>query len=183
MIFLYALALGVALGYASRGRISNLPRLRLRGAWLVLVAFAIQILIFPLFSSKPLLPYGTAVLHAISYGLLLLWLVLNLRVVPLLVAGTGALLNVLVVSINGGYMPASASALRRAGLDTVAEVVAQGDRYGNIIGMSSSTHLNFLGDWIPLPRGLPFATAMSVGDVFIMVGLVWLLARGMRKGA
>jgi hypothetical protein len=181
MIFLYAVALGVILGYALGGRISNLPLLRLRGLSLVMAALAIQILIFPLFSPKPLLPYGTAILHAVSYGFLLLWLVLNFRAVPLLVAGGGALLNVLVVSVNGGYMPALPTALEYAGLGSVAEIVMRGDSYGNIIGMSAATRLNFLGDWIPLPRGLPFATAMSVGDTLIMIGLVWLLAKGMRK--
>jgi hypothetical protein len=181
MIFLYAVVLGIALGYALGGRISHLPQLRLRGLWIVMLALVIQLLIFPLFSPRPVVPYGTAVLHAISYGLVVAWLLANLRVVPLLVAGGGALLNILVVSINGGYMPASPAALRLAGLDSTAAALTRGETYGNIVGMSAATRLNFLGDWIPLPRWLPFATAMSVGDVLIMGGLIWLLAKGMRQ--
>lgn len=183
MILLYAIVLGIVLGYAFGGRISNLPRLRLRGLWLVSAALVIQILIFPLFTAEPLLPYGTAALHTASYGLLLVWLVLNFRVVPLLVAGSGAMLNVVAVLANGGRMPASASALRFAGLEGVAETLARGESYGNLTGMGAATRLNFLGDWIPLPRALPFATAMSVGDALIMVGFVWLLVQGMTKRA
>jgi hypothetical protein len=179
MIFLYAVVLGILLGYLLRGRIAQLPSLELRGLWLVLSALAVQLVIFPLLGPKPILPYGTAVLHAASYGLVLLWLVLNLRVRPLLVMGAGALLNALVVSANGGYMPASLSALTQTGANVAAAAVALGDTYGNIVGMTASTRLNFLGDWISLPHWLPFATVMSVGDALIMVGLVWLLAKGM----
>jgi hypothetical protein len=183
MIFLYAVALGILLGYALRGRLSGLLSLELRGLWLVLAALLIQLLIFPLFTPQPIVPYGTALFHGISYGLVFLWLVLNLRIRALFAVGGGALLNLVVVLVNGGFIPASAHALRQAGLDSVAEVIARGETYGNVVGMSASTRLNFLGDWIPLPPWLPFSTAMSVGDVLIMAGLVWLLARGMRARA
>lgn len=180
MIFLYAVGFGVLLGYARRGRIAHLAELPLRGLWLVLLALVIQLLIFPFVTPEPLLPYGTVVLHGLSYGILLLWLLLNLRTRELLVVGAGALLNSVVVLANGGYMPASPAALRVAGLAGIADIAARGETYGNIVGMSAATRLNFLGDWIPLPGALPFARAMSVGDVLIMAGLTWLLVRGMR---
>jgi len=180
MIFLYAVAIGVLVGYAFGGRLSQLAGLPLRGLWLVLLALVIQVLIFPLFTPEPLLAHGTAVLHGVSYGILFLWLLLNLRVRALLVVGAGALLNLVVVFANGGYMPASAAALRVAGLAETANIAARGEIYGNIVGMSAATRLNFLGDWIPLPDALPFARAMSVGDVLIMAGLTWLLVKGMR---
>jgi hypothetical protein len=180
MIFLYAVGLGIALGYALGGRLSRLASMELRQLWFVLLALGIQLLIFPLFSAKPLLPRGTAILHGVSYGLVFLWLVLNWRVRPLLVIGGGAIANIVAVSANGGYMPASADALRQTGHATVADILAHGEVYGNLVGVSGTTHMNFLGDWVPLPRWLPFTTAMSAGDVLIVVGLVWLLAGGMR---
>ena len=183
MIFLCAVVIGIALGYVLRGRLSRLVFLRLRGMWLVLVALSIQLLIFPLFTPNPIIPFGTAILHGVSYGLVLLWLLLNVRVRPLIAVGGGALLNILVVALNGGYMPASPAAFERAGLISVARLLAQGETYGNLVGMSAATHLNVLGDWIGLPRGVPFATVMSVGDVLIMIGLVWLLAKGMNTNA
>ena len=183
MIFLCAVVVGIALGYVLRGRLSRLVFLRLRGMWLVLVALGIQLLIFPLFTPNPIIPFGTAILHGVSYGLVLLWLLLNVRVRPLIAVGGGALLNILVVALNGGYMPASPAAFERAGLISVARLLAQGGTYGNLVGMSAATHLNVLGDWIGLPRGVPFATVMSVGDVLIMIGLVWLLAKGMNTNA
>jgi len=183
MIFLYAVVIGIAVGYMLGGRLSRLALLRLRGMWLVLVALGIQLLIFPLFTPNPIIPFGTAILHSVSYGLVLLWLLLNVRIRPLIAVGGGALLNIVVVSLNAGYMPASPAALERAGLISVATLLARGETYGNLVGMSATTRLNVLGDWIGLPRGVPFATAMSVGDVLIMAGLAWLLAKGMKTDA
>jgi hypothetical protein len=151
--------------------------------WLVPVALVLQLLIFPLFTPNPIIPFGTAIFHGVSYGLVLLWLALNVRVRPLIAVAGGALLNVTVVSLNAGYMPASPAALECAGLPTVAGLLARGETYGNLVGMSATTRLNVLGDWIGLPREVPFATAMSVGDVLIMAGLAWLLAKGMKTNA
>jgi hypothetical protein len=77
-------------------------------------------------------------------------------------------------------MPASPHALRLSGLPDIAAALERGEAYGNLVGISASTKLNFLGDWVPLPDWLPFARPMSVGDVVVMIGLVWLLVRGMR---
>src|SRR5512136_687109 len=107
MIFLYAVVLGFIFGCALRGRLSRLASLNLRGLWLVLLALAIQLLIFPLFTSEPVIPYGTAILHGVSLGLVFLWLGLNLRTRPLLMVGSGATLNLVVMLANGGFIPAS----------------------------------------------------------------------------
>jgi hypothetical protein len=180
MIFLYAVAFGLLLGYASGGRLSRLLALDLRALWLVLGALAIQILIYPFFTDEPVIPYGTAILHGVSYAMVFLWLVRNFRVRPLWAIGAGAVLNLLMLLLNRGAMPASPHALRLSGLPDIAAALDRGEAYGNLVGISASTKLNFLGDWVPLPDWLPFARPMSVGDVVVMIGLVWLLVRGMR---
>lgn len=180
MIFLYAVALGIVLGYVSGGRLSRLLGLELRALWLVLGALAIQLLIYPFFTDEPVIPYGTTALHGVSYALVFLWLVWNFRARPLWAVGAGAVLNLLTLLVNRGAMPASPHALRVSGLPDIAAILERGEPYGNLVGMSASTGLNFLGDWIPLPHWLPFARPMSVGDVVLMAGLVWLLVRGMR---
>ena len=180
MVFLYGILIGVLVGYLLGGRLSRLVSVPLRRSWILLLALLIQLLIFPLFSEKPLFPYGTAYLHGLSYFLVLLWLVFNLKIRPLWVLIGGALLNAAAILSNGGYMPASAEALTRAGLHTAADHLLHDGTYGNVVRMSAGTHLNALGDWIPLPRWIPLATALSIGDLMIMIGLVWLIARGMK---
>ena len=180
MIFLYALLLGLAIGYLRGGRISRLPSLKFRALWLVPTALAIQLLIFPLFTREPIFPYATTSLHIVSYALVFIWLVINLRIVPLVVIGIGAVANFLVISLNGGFMPSSITALRRAGLDVTAEHLLGSGTYGNVIRMGATTRLNALGDWLYLPRWIPSATAFSIGDLLIIMGIVWLVVRGMK---
>jgi hypothetical protein len=180
MIFLLAALVGVLLGYVLGGRISNLPSLRLRAVWLVLSALILQVLIFPLFSERPLLPYATVPLHVISYLLIFVFLLLNLRERGLLAIGVGALLNFAAIAANGGRMPASATALARAGLVETADRLTTSGAHGNVLLMGEGTRLNVLGDWLYFPAAVPFATAFSVGDVVIMIGIAWLIVRGMR---
>jgi hypothetical protein len=179
MLFLAAILIGVVIGFLCGGRLSHLARLRLRWLWLVPISLVIQLLIFPLFSEAPLFPYATVPLHLFSYALVGLWLIVNLRMIPLVVTGVGALANFLAVAANGGRMPASVSALQRAGLEHAATQLGQHGVYANGILMGDGTRFNVLGDWLYLPGWMPFATALSLGDVLIMVGLVWLIARGM----
>lgn len=181
MIFLVSVLVGLLIGLLAGGRLSNLPSLRLRWPWLVLVGLVVQLLIFPLFSERPLLPYGTVPLHVLSYVLVFAFLVVNLRVRPLLLIGAGAGLNLLAIALNGGRMPASATALARAGLVGTAEQLTAAGTHGNVLLMSEGTRLNALGDWLYLPQWIPFATAFSVGDVAIMIGIAWLIVRGMRN--
>ncbi len=180
MIFLYALGVGILLGYALRGQLRRLPSLPFRALWLIPLALLIQILIFPLFSERPLITFATPELHVLSYAILFLWLLLNLSVRPVWAIGAGALFNVVVVLANGGYMPSSVTALERADLGSVAAALLTDGTYGNVALMGEGSRLDVLGDWLFLPSWIPGATAFSIGDLLIMVGLVWLVVKGMR---
>ena len=181
VIYGFAVLLGVLIGYLLGGRISRLSSLRFRALYLVPIALLIQLLIFPLFTSEPLLPVGTVPLHILSYALVFLFLALNLRVRPLAVLGAGAVANLAAILANGGRMPASATALERAGLIQTAERLTTSGEHGNVLLMSESTTLNVLGDWLYLPSWFPGATAFSLGDLLIMIGLAYLIVKGMRS--
>ena len=181
MILLWGAVLGVLLGWVTGGRLRNLERLQLRWGWLILASLAIQVLIFPLGPADPLLPYATVPLHFLSYGLLALFLGLNLRHWPLGLLALGLAANLVVIAANGGYMPASAEALRRAGMDEVAQTLLTQGRLGNVVLMGEGTRLNFLGDWLWLPRWVPFSAAFSLGDFLIGLGLTLFFPYGMRR--
>ena len=181
MIFLYAVLIGIGVGYAMGGRVARLAALRFRALYVLPLARVIQLLIFPLFSEDPLLPVATEALHLVSYGLVFLFLLLNLHIRPLIAMGVGALANVAAIVANGGRMPASATALERAGLIEAAERLSAAGESGNVLLMSETTRLNALGDWLYLPSWLPGATALSLGDIVIMAGIAWLIVKGMRS--
>jgi len=181
MPMLWAVGIGVIVGLIRGGNLANLGRLRLRATYLILLALLIQVLIFPLGSGGPVVAVGTAYFHLLSYALLLAFVVLNRRYPEILVMGVGLVLNLVVIAANGGYMPASAIALTRAGLPEVATALREGLHHANTVLMGEATRLNFLGDFLYLPAGVPLATAFSIGDVVLGLGLAVLLARRMVK--
>lgn len=183
MFLIGAVVIGVVLGYVLRGKIANLSGLRLRSLWLVAIAILIQFAIFPLFSSRAIFPYATAELHLASYGLLFLFFVINYRVWALLVIAVGSISNLLVIAVNGGRMPSSVHALTSAGQPEIASKLVTEGAWGNVVLMSDKTRLNFLGDWLYLPHGVPLATAFSIGDFTIAIGLIILIVWGMHSHA
>jgi len=90
-------------------------------------------------------------------------------------------LNLLVIALNGGYIPASAEALRHAGLQDVAAMLEQGLHHGNTVLMGAKTRLNFLGDWLALPAQVPLSTAFSIGDLVLGLGVIIFLALRMTR--
>ena len=182
MLFIAAILIGVLIGYLRRGRISHLASLRLRLLALIVVATLIQVLIFPLFGERALFPYATTFFHLLSYGLVFLFLAFNYRLLPIVLIGCGAILNLLPIAFNGGYMPSSHAALSRAGGAEIAARLVDEGQVGNVVLMSDQTRLNILGDFLYLPEQVPLAAAFSLGDLVIALGIAWLIARGMRKG-
>ncbi len=179
MPLLWAMAIGVAIGLLRRGRLATLGQVKLRALYLIPVALLIQVLIFPIGGAEPVLRVGTAYLHVLSYGLLLAFIVANRRYPEVLVMGGGLLLNLVAIAANGGYMPASAEALRRAGLPAAAAALEAGLTRGNTVLMGAGTRLNFLGDFLYLPAGVPLSSAFSVGDAALGIGVALFLARRM----
>ncbi len=158
---------------------ANLAQLKLRGLWLILLALVIQLLIFPLGRAEALVEIGTGYLHLLSYLLLLAFIGLNWYYWEILLMGVGLALNLLVISINAGYMPASATALRCAGHERVAGILEQGLHHGNTVLMSSRTKLNFLGDSFCVPAAVPLSNAFSAGDLALALGVIIFLGRRM----
>ena len=179
MLLLWGVILGVVVGLVRGGNVANLEDTGVRHLWLVSLALVIQLLIFPLFYEEPLITFGTEFFHIASYFILFVFLVLNWRVWQIPFMGIGMTMNLLVIGVNGGYMPVSVSSLRRAGEAEVVKSLLENVTYGNVIMMNDSTVLDFLGDWLYLPQWFPFSTAFSPGDAIITIGLVFFFGLGM----
>ena len=76
----------------------------------------------------------------------------------------GATLNLIAILANNGVMPASASALRTAGMLTSST---------DFLNSAAVAHprLLFLGDILAVPHAVPFANVYSIGDVCIAIGV------------
>lgn len=176
-VALLALALGYVVGMLGGGNIGNLRHIRTRGLWLALVPLAIQYALFvtPLGSAL-----GPAVgpLHVLTYGLLLIPVALNLHLLGMRLIGVGIALNMVVIAVNGGFMPVSIAAMQAAGAQQQVVVLEATGRNQKSVPMSDATSLAVLADWLPLPF---LGKVISVGDVAIAAGGMVLVAGGMRR--
>jgi len=147
------------------GSLARLADIRLRGMWAVFLAIALQVAIMNV------VPGGSHALHAglhvLSYVLDAYFIIANRRVAGVPLLATGAALNVLAITANGGVMPANPVALRIAGIATRAG-------FENSAGMTHA-HLAFLGDVIPVPGPWPIGNVLSAGDLIILLGAILVL--------
>ena len=85
-----------------------------------------------------------------------------------------AISNMAAIATNGGYMPATPEAI--ASMGRTAPTI-----YSNS-AVVASPNLPWLIDRFALPRWLPFANVISVGDILLAVGVFVLLVAVMRRG-
>ena len=168
MLLLATTLLGVLLVPVCRGRLRALSALRLRSAWLLQAALALQVL------SLMVLPQDVrallVTLHGTSYVLAGAFVWLNRRVPGVLVLAAGGSLNALGLALNGGTLPAREAALRQAGIP----VVAPGYSNSNLL---DHPHLAWLGDVFASPGWLPLHNVYSPGDLLVLTGALWAVHR------
>lgn len=174
-----SLALPVLAGLGVRlllgGRLDRLAELHLRAWWLFLAAFTIQVIAFPFgFLPWRVEPSRATALWLVSYGLLVVAVVLNRRITGVLLVGLGMGLNVAAIVANGGTMPVLPHAMRSAGADYVTRANSTA---------APEPRLSWLVDRWAAPDWVPLANVFSIGDVVIALGafVLVVVAMGVRE--
>lgn len=178
MLLLYAVALGLLAGVATRGDIHALGTVKVKLWPIALIGLAFQALLF----SSPLAAVVGALgpsLYVLSTTLVLMGLVVNLRQPGFWLIIIGALANFTVILANGGQMPASPEAF--AALNGLP-VVPTTD-FSNSVIAGPGTPFYFLADLFVLPRPIPLANVFSIGDVLIGLGGAAFILRVMHSRA
>jgi len=174
-LLLAVVVISVFLGYVLGGRLHRLEALRPRWWGLVILGLGIQFIPLPEGDVGTDLVVRTAVL-SLSYTLLVAFALLNVRMPGMFLVVIGLACNFAVIAVNGG-MPASADALIDSGQeDVLAYLREEGADKHHLL--TDKDELTFLADVIPVPQ--PIGQAISVGDVFVYVGLIWLIVAAMR---
>jgi hypothetical protein len=155
---------------------------RLQHIWLVILAFIPQILAFYLPITRVIITgwmVSACLVSSLTGLLVFVWL--NRQHKELWVAGLGLVANLVVIAANGGLMPISLATA--AALYPAAGLGANllGGRLGwskNIVLAKESVHLGFLSDCLLVPDWIPWKYALSIGDVLLAAGVLWLLWKG-----
>jgi hypothetical protein len=174
VFILLAVPVGIALGYLIGGRLGRLSEIRFEWAWLAATGLAVQILLFSTPIGDSFRGGVGEAIYVASTGMVLVAVWRNLRIPGLALVALGAISNLAAIVANGGVMPTTPEALAAAGLDPRE-------------GFSNSAILDDpalapLTDIFALPPWLPFANVFSIGDVLIALGIVLVIAIGMRRG-
>jgi Family of unknown function (DUF5317) len=172
IVLFIALVMAVLRG----GRLTNLGDVELRAWWLLLIALALQFGTTWLPDTDWAEGLGVGMV-LLSYGLLMVLVLLNRSRPGMWLAGVGVLMNFTVIALNGG-MPVLAEAAEVASGFTVTEPDLSGSF--KHITLDASSRLTLLADVIPLRLG-SLGQVISLGDVFLAVGLGRFLEHELRR--
>lgn len=121
MVLIFPVLLAGLVGMLAGGRLRNLVQLDLRGSWIPLAMLTAQLvfIVYPPGESIVFTRAGPWISLG-SYALLIVFLAVNRALPGVKLILLGAVLNLVVIAANGGYMPVTPEALERSGhLDRV----------------------------------------------------------------
>ncbi len=168
------LVLSMGIAVIRGGRMINLGDIHLRSWWLLPVGFLLQV-------GAQLIPrdeagWGVALI-LLSYVILLGLVLLNRDKPGLWLVGLGILMNFTVIAVNGGMPVLAGAAEVASGFAPGNPVIAES--YKHVV-LDNSSRLVFLADVIPL-RIAGAGQVISLGDVFLAVGLGWFIESELRR--
>lgn len=174
------LILALIIGYVQKGSLKNLlNNTKLEKSYLFFVSFGIQILVMFLHERFVFIHESFEVLLILTYLILVYGCWVNRHIPGFTIFGIGMFLNCLVITLNGGRMPVSETALEFAGLAEYITKVDDGVSKHQL--MTDSTYLAFLGDFIPLKPPYAFnRIIISIGDVIMTLGIAKFLITQMK---
>jgi hypothetical protein len=174
-VILGALVLvGVLLARQLGANLGQLRFVRLRASWIAFAALGIQVVLFTAAARALRLPLAESKVHVVTYVALLAFVVANVRQPGFALAATGCVLNTIVIAANGGRMPVSLASWTATG-KAASDLTIHGS-YNNVV-LASGAHFSWLGDVFALPRAVPLANSLSVGDLLLLAGVVTFVFR------
>lgn len=182
MILLSALVLGLLAGWGwARWQRRPYQVPDLKSVWLIPAALVPQVAAayIPGLRSPASLPIAAGALPlSLLVFLVFVWLNRRLPGMPVLLAGL--ILNLVVISANGGWMPISPKTASQLPAGEAIELSSPGTRFGqkDVVLRPEDTRFEFLSDRFLTPDWFHYPVAFSLGDVLVAIGAFWLLARG-----
>ncbi len=171
-LILLTIAVALLVGALAGGSLRDFPVVRIRWWGLALAGVALQLVVVRG-------AWAFWVLE-ISFVLLVTFVVANLRAPGFALILIGLALNAIVITANQG-MPVTRHAIEASGQHgTLGELLSNGDGQKHFLA-GHGTVLLPLGDVIAIPR--PIGQAVSIGDLFVHLGVAWFIVLGMRRQA
>lgn len=173
-MFIEPMLFSLILAKLRNGKLSNIEKLEFNKFYFILIAGFLQLSLSllqkvnPLWASFILNDYFTY-LHGLSYLLIFIAIIMNIKRHSMKLFIIGVVLNFLVISFNGGKMPVSITGIKGINSPTIELPNREFDI--KHIAVTPDTKLVYLADIILIPRPYPLPKILSIGDVFLILGL------------
>lgn len=171
-----AIILPLIIGKLSGGKFENLLDIKIRIWWLITAAGLIEfgaviIRSHEIGSLWLYIAQNVFWIQFVTYSLIIVALSWNIKEKGFNIIMIGLLLNFIVIMLNHGKMPVDIQAIKHLISEESLEYLRSGKDLTHIIA-SDSTRLWFLGDIIHLRKPYPLTKSISIGDLFLTVGLL-----------
>ena len=175
LIFLAAMAIGGVLGLLAGGRIEHLASVRLRWTALLLAGLFLRFGIGAAIDADlGAVQAWRLPLYDLAFVLVLVALWRNRSYPGLSLAFVGVSLNLLAITVNGGFMPVWLPSLTAAGFPPNEPFSSFHVILPSVADLEFVLRAGPFGDIIPIP--VPFIrNVASIGDVFLAGGLAFFL--------
>lgn len=183
-MFIEAIVLGLIVAIFRKGKIRNIENMHIKGWYLFLIAGLIQGAVSWLKGKNQLLgpeffDKYFFYIHLITYLLMLTGIILNIKMRFMKFLLIGLVLNFIVIFANGGKMPVSFK--NAPGYEHYTEEMPDKEFDIKHTLVSEDTKFVYLADVIVLPRPYPLARIISIGDIFLMIGVYLFFQEAMVK--
>lgn len=157
-----------------KGKLANIEEIEFNKWYLILIAGGIQLALTILQKINPswadfILDDYFVYIHGLSYILIVYCIFMNIKRKSMKLFLIGVLLNFLVITFNGGKMPVSIKGIKGINSPTIELPHREFDI--KHMAVTPDTKLVYLSDIILIPRPYPLPKILSIGDVFLMLGL------------
>ncbi|NWQ41905.1 DUF5317 domain-containing protein [Bacillus sp. EB106-08-02-XG196] len=160
-------------GLFRKGNLRAFSQLNLKWGWVFPLLLIVQLTVFTLQNNSEFLGQLSGSIYILVYMIGLLFLFLNRKNPGFILIFIGVFLNFLVMVVNGGRMPVSVESA--AVLDPGYIEALKESLYAKHTMLTSTTHLGFLGDVIPISDPYPRTQIISIGDIIMNIGIFFFI--------
>ncbi|MFZ5968193.1 MAG: DUF5317 domain-containing protein [Bacillota bacterium] len=180
-MFTEGILIGLIVGKLRGGRFGHLSHMNITMWPLLVIALMMQIIF--VFSSKIsfLVDYAQYVYMG-SMILLLIGVLINLNKKGFWLLGTGIMLNLAVFILNGYRIPISLEGLKLTEMTAILDAIKSGQMAYYMPLEEVAEWFKFLGKFIVIPKPYPLPKVISIGDIFITLGVIVLIQGEMLSG-
>lgn len=178
--------LSILIGLFRGRKLKSLENIYIDKVWLIFLSFGLEFLCTLIIKNdiRPFSPFiskNYMIIHMLVYILLFMFFIFNRNIKGLRLVFIGIFLNFIVIAVNDGSMPVKVDMVLAKGFNESVNMLAAGKIAGHSILIEGQTKLWPLADIIDIPPPYPFPQTISIGDIFIALGIFLFIQLTMKQ--